>query len=58
VVSVSLSKTKGLAVGAEIGEDGVSPVELEGSVTEMAFHFTNLCSILSADREVTGEVNC
>lgn len=51
-LTVSLSKTKGSAVKAEIGGDGVSPVEVEGGVIEMVSDFTYLGSSLSDDGEV------
>ena len=57
-LTVSLPKTKGLAVGAAVSEVDVSPVVVEGGEIEMVEGFTYLGSKLSADGEVTAEVNC
>ena len=51
-------KTKGLAVGAAVSEVDVSPVVVEGGEIEMVEGFTYVGSELSADGEVTAEVNC
>ena len=57
-LTVSLPKTKGLAVGAAVSEVDVPPVVVEGGDIEMAEGFTYLGSKLSADGEVTAKVNC
>ena len=57
-LTVSLPKTKGLAVGAAVSEVDVSPVVVEGGEIDMVEGFTYVGSKLSADGEVTAEVNC
>lgn len=56
-LTVSLPKTKGLAVGAAVSEVDISPVVVEGGEIEMAEGFTYLGSKLLADGEVTARVN-
>ena len=50
-LTVSLPKTKGLAMGAALSEDDISPVVVEGGEIEMVSSFTYLGSKLS-------EVSC
>ena len=56
-LSVSLPKTKGLAVGSALSEDDVSPVSVDGGQIEMVHKFTYLGSKLSYDGEITSEVS-
>ena len=57
-LTVSLSKTKGLAVRAVIGRDAVSAVEVEGGELEKVTDFTCLGCSLSNDEEVAGKLGC
>ena len=57
-LTVSLPKTKGLAMGTGIGEDDVTPLSVEGSKIEIVTEFTYLGSCLCNDGEVTREVAC
>ena len=57
-LTVSLPKTKGLAVGSALSEDDVSPVLVDGDEIEMVQEFTYLGSKLSGDGEITCEVAC
>ena len=57
-LTVSLPKTKGLEVGAAVGEGDDSPVVVEGGEMEMVRDFTYLGSKLSSEGEITAEVNC
>ena len=57
-LTVSLPKTKGLVVGAAVGEGDDSPVVVEGGEMEMVRDFTYLGSKLSSDGEITAEVSC
>ena len=57
-LTVSLPKTKGLAVGPTLSEDDVSPVSVDGGQIEMVHKFTYLGSKLSYDGEITPEVSC
>ena len=57
-LTVSLPKTKGLAVGSALSEDDVSPVSVDGGQIEMVHEFTYLGSKLSYDGEITPEVSC
>ena len=57
-LTVSLPKTKGLAVGSGLSEDDVSPVLVDGGEIEMVEEFTYLGSKLSCDGEISPEVSC
>ena len=57
-LTVSLPKTKGLAVGSALSEDDALPVSVDGSQIEMVQEFTYLGSKLSFDGEITPEINC
>jgi len=57
-LTVSLPKTKGLAMGAGIDGDDVAPLSIEGGEIEMVSEFTYLGSCLCDDGEVTNEVTC
>ena len=57
-LTVSLVKTKGLAIGATLGEDDASPVKANGGEIEMVKDFTYLGSKLSCDGEITAEISC
>ena len=56
-LTISLPKTKGLAMGAGIDGD-VAPLSMEGGEIEMVPEFTYLGSCLCDDGEVTNEVTC
>ena len=55
-LTVSILKTKGLAMGAVLSEGDVSQVE--GGIIEMVKDFIYLGSNLSVDGEATCEVDC
>ena len=57
-LTVSLPKTKGLAVGSALSEDDVSPVLVDGGEIEIVEEFTYLGSKLSCDGEIFPEVSC
>ena len=57
-LTVNLPKTKGVAVGAAVGEGDNSPVVVESGEMEMVRDFTYLGSKLSSDGEITAEVSC
>ena len=57
-LTVSLPTTKGMAMGAGVGEDDVTPLCVEVSEIEMVTEFTYLGSCLCNDGEVTREVAC
>ena len=55
---LTVTKTKGLAMGASIDGDDVAPLSVEGGEIEMVFEFIYLGSCLCDDRDVTNEVKC
>ena len=57
-VTVSLSKTKGLAMMSASGEDDVCLVEMQGARLEVVSNFSYLVSCLCHDGEITCEVSC
>ena len=57
-LTVSLVKTKGLAFGATLGEDDISPVKVNGGEIKMVKDFTYFSSKLSCDGEITAEISC
>ena len=56
-LTVSIPKTKGLAIGTVCEGDG-SPVDVGTGMVEMVKNFTYLGSNLSIDCEATCEVKC
>ena len=57
-LTVSLPKTKGLAVASALSEVDVSPVPVDGGEIEMLQEFMYLGSKLSCDEDITSEVSC
>ena len=56
-LTVSLPKTKGLAVESALSKDDAFPVLVDGGEIEMMQEFTYLGSKLSCDGEITREVS-
>ncbi len=48
-VTVSIEKTKGMAMGKNLNDEDVAPVKVEGGEIEMVDDFTYLGSVLSRD---------
>ena len=57
-LTVSLPKTKGVAVGSALSENDAFPVLVDGGEVEMVQEFTYLGSKLSSDGETTPKVSC
>ena len=57
-LTVSLPKTKGMAMGTGVGIADVTPLSLEGGEIEMVTEFTYLGSCLCSDGEDTREIAC
>ena len=49
-------KTKGMAMGEELSDEDVAPVQVEGGEIEMVEHFSYLGLVLSCDGEVMKDV--
>ena len=57
-LTVSIGKTKGMAVGEKLGDGDVAPVQVEGGEIEMVDHFAYLGSVISRDGDVMEDVKC
>ena len=55
-LTVSISKTKGMALGENLGPEDVAPIQVEGGEIEMVEHFAYLGSILSSNGNVIEDV--
>ena len=55
-LTVSLAKTRGLAVGVDIDEEATVLVRVQGGVIDMVEDFDYLGSSLSGDGDITNEV--
>ena len=55
-LTVSLPKSKGMAMGTGVGKDDVTLLSVEGGDIEMVTEFTYLGSCLCSDGEVTREI--
>ena len=54
-LTVSIVKTKGMAVGSSLTDEDVAPVKVEGGDIEMVEQFPYLGSVISKDRDVMEE---
>ena len=57
-LTVSIEKTKGMAVGNSLTEEDVAPVQEEGGEIEMVEQFSYLGSVISKDGDVMEDVKC
>ena len=57
-LTVSIAKTKGMAIGEGLTEEEIAPVQVESGEIEMVEHFTYLGSVVSKDGDVMEDVKC
>lgn len=56
-LTISIEKTKGMAMGEGLGDKDIAPVRVEGG-GQIVDHFAYLGSVMSRDGNVTEDVKC
>ena len=57
-LTVSIEKTKGMAIGDGLTDEDVAPIKVESGEIEMVEQFTYLGSVISKDGDVMEDVKC